>query len=169
MRKRLLLLSFVLLGTWGSYAQSGDLCGAVGAILRDGPNNFRNVRSPEPDKAEGRTLYRSQIKVPGTFISRFISSMGLFYEGGIKQATTPEALQADYMKYQTMLNSCLSAKGYVMREVPKHDKGLEQYKKILFMPDFKSGGTPPPGHVALDIDYNKLTGYYTLLIYIYEK
>lgn len=151
------------------HAQDGDFCGAITAILRDAPSQFRDVRSPEPDNSEGNVMYKCQIKVPGTFIARFVQAMGLFYEGGIKQARTAEELQPEFEKYKAMLNQCLSEKGYIMREVPNHNKGMEQFKKILFMPDFKSGDTPSPGHAALEINQNKMTGLYTLIVFIYEK
>ncbi len=168
--KRLIITVAVSLIAVSTYAQKNDFCDAVSAILKDAPNQFRNIRNPNPEKGGQNSItYKSGINIPGTIISRFISSMGFFYEGALKQAKTPEGLKDDYEHYKTILNTCLESKGYKMRLTPNYITGLENYKKVIFMPDFKASATPPIGHVALEVDFNKTSGMYTLIIYIFEK
>ena len=165
---RSILLFIFCAFTISTQAQNKDFCDAVNVILRDGKNQFRNVRNPVADKMQGNTMFKSQINVPGTIASRFIVSGSMFYEGALKQAKTPEELADAYTSYRNILNDCLASKGYVMREVQNHNKGLEKYHKTLFMPDFKAGDSAPSGHIAMEMDYNKLSGMCTLTLYIYE-
>lgn len=168
MLKRLYSVLIFCVVAVGASAQNKDFCTAVNVILRDAQNSFRNVRNPDPDKIQGSTMYKSQVNVPGTIVSRFMKSGSFFYEGALKQGKTPEELAEEYTRYRNLINSCLAGKGYVMREVPNMNKGLEKYHKTLFMPDFKLGDKRPTGHIAMDMDYNKVSGLCTLTLYIYE-
>lgn len=169
-KKALLGTAFFLLGLTNSFAQKTDFCTAVSVILKDAPNQFRNVRQPDAERGgSGSTIYKSNINVPGSIISRFISSMGLFYEGALKQAPTTDLLKPDYDRIIEELNTCLTPMGYVKRSVPNYIKGLEGFKKVMFMPDFKASTTPPIGHVTIEVDFNKDSKQYTLILYIFEK
>ncbi len=151
-------------------AQISDFCDAVSTILKDGPNQFKNIRHPDPERSGGNGLvYKSNINVPGTIISRFVASMGMFYEGALKQAPTSDLIKPEYDRIIAELNECLIAKGYAMRSAPNYIKGLESFKKIMFMPDFKASATPPYGHVTLEVDFNKESKQYTLILYIFQK
>ncbi len=168
-KRALLGAALSLLCITNTYAQKTDFCDAVSAILKDGPNEFKNIRHPDAERSGGNGLvYKSNINVPGSIISRFVASMGLFYEGALKQAPTTDLIKPEYNRIIAELNSCLVPKGYVMRSVPNYIKGLESFKKIMFMPDFKAT-TPPVGHVTLEVDYNKDSKQYTLILYIFQK
>ena len=169
-RKVILAAALSMFALSHTYAQKTEFCDAVSAILKDGPNEFKNIRHPDPERSGGNGLvYKSNINVPGSIISRFVASMGLFYEGALKQAPTPELIKPEYDRIIAELNDCLAPKGYAMRSVPNYIKGLESFKKIMFMPDFKASTTPPVGHVTLEVDFNKDSKQYTLILYIFQK
>lgn len=167
-----LLFCMVLLAVAGNgYAQKSDFCNAVVAILRDAPNEFRNVHAPTPGQSNGNLIYAPSINVPGCTAARFIKAMSFVYQGALKQSAKLEDIKDAYEQYKNQLNTCLEPKGYAMRLTPNFTKGLEDYKKALYMPDFKKAGeeTPPAGHVAMEVDYNKDSRLYTLLLFIYAK
>ena len=167
--KKSLVFCLLFLGVTGvARAQQSDFCAAVNVILGDAINHFNNVRHPEPDKVSDG-IYKCTIPVPGVSVSRFILGRYFFYEGALKQAKTAEELKPDFNKYKDWLYSCITSKGYIMREAQNRTPGLEQYKKIMFIADFSKNGPPAAGHITLDIDYNKISGLYTILLYIYEK
>lgn len=168
--KNLLFIFIFFIGCMrNASAQQSDFCSAVSVILKDAVDHFRNVRHPDPENIASGTTYKCTIPVPGVSVARFIAATNLFYEGALKQAKTADELKPEFDKYKEWLNACLSSKGYIMREVPNRNPGLEKYKKVMFMADFSQNGPPAIGHVTLDIDYNKISGLYTILLYIYEK
>lgn len=169
MKKLLILCILFVCATQYANAQQSDFCAAVSVILKDAVNHFRNVHHPEPDKINGEAIYKCTIPVPGISVARFIMAKNVFYEGALKQGKIADELKPEFDKYKTWLSACLTGKGYVMREVPNRTPGLEQYKKVMFIADFSQDGPPAAGHVTLDIDYNKISGLYTILLYIYEK
>jgi hypothetical protein len=112
----------------------------------------------------------SGIKVPGTIGSRFVVSMGSFYEGAFFQTYNKDELKPYYDKYKDLLNACLASQGYVLSQSDNFYPGLADYKKIILMQEPKSDtlvGTPPP-HVTMEAAYNKDAKNYTLVMYIFE-
>lgn len=160
--------------SFSAVAQQEDdkeiFCDAVRVILKDGVNQFRNVRGRMIESGINLNAYNSSIAIPGIFKARFVGSMGLFYEGAIKQTANLDEIKPLYEQYKKQLDDCLSTSGYKMKFRDNFFPGLADYKKVVYMPIFKEGEeTVANGHVTLEVDFNKNNGTYTLLIYIFEK
>jgi len=169
MKKTILL--FVLLGTvFFSYAQQGDFCDAVNTIMRDGPNKFRNIRGQVLNASANATIWDCGVKVPGTINSRFVASMGLFYEGAFLQTRDKGALKAVYDSCALLLDSCLLSHGYTLSKNDNFYPGLGDYKKLVYINDVAddSFAVNAPPHVTLEAAYNKDAGTYTIVMYIFE-
>ena len=82
--------------------------------MRDAPNKFRNTRGKLKDANANATIWNCEIKIPGTISSRFVASMGLFYEGAFLQTPNKDDLKAIYDKYKAKLDSCLIPLGYTL-------------------------------------------------------
>ena len=160
------------------YSQQGDFCNAITTIIRDAPNKFRNIRGKLIDANQNATLWASGITVPGTIGSRFVYSMGLFYEGAFFQSKNEYELKAVYDKCRGILNDCLAPQGYIMTQSDNLYPGLSDYKKIIFMIDEKDNATQdvkdktkplsPPAHITMEANYNKEVNKYTVVMYIFE-
>ena len=167
-----LLLTFVLFLFPAALMAQGDddFCEAVSVILRDAPNQFRNVRTNITQTSVGAATYKSGINVPGTLNSRFVSSMGVFYEGALCQSTDISVIKTAYEKYKIKLNDCLAGKGFKMSLLENLTPGLADYKKVSYLPAFDKDTDlrTLKGHVTMEVDYRKETGLYTLIFYIYR-
>lgn len=150
--------------------QSEAVCDAIGVIVRDAPNKFRNIRGKLMDANSSATLWECGVSIPGTLKSRFVASMGLFYEGAFLQTQKIEEVGPVYEKYKSELNTCLSAMGYKMSLQDNFYPGLQQLKKLVFMQEISEGVTPalPPAHIALEATYSKDLGIYTVVLYIFD-
>lgn len=156
-----------------SHAQSSDFCNAVNTIVRDAPNKFRNVRGKTLQANQNVTMWDCSIKVPEVIGSRFVASMGLYYEGAFFQTKNSDEVKAAYDKYKKILASCLTANGYTMSESDNFYSGLSSCKKLVFMtegkeePDTTKPVLPPP-HIAMEVTYSKEVGKYTIVMFIFE-
>ena len=152
-----------------AYSQD-DFCNAVTAIIKDAPAKFRNIRGKVIESGQQAIIWDCGIKVPGTIGSRFVVSMGLFYEGAFFQTTNKDELKAYYDKYKELLSACLKSQGYVLSFSDNFYPGLADYKKIVLMPDVKEGTTADsaPAHVTMEAAYNKDLKNYTIVMYIFE-
>ena len=169
--KRLLgVIAFSLLAL-SSYAQGADFCEAVSAILRDAPNQFKNTRTKVMTTTAGSTTYKCGIPVPGTINSRVVASMGVFYEGAVYQSKTTVGLKEHYDHYKKLLSDCLVPKGFSVRSGDNFYPGLVDFKKVMFMPVSEDGKgyRKGVGHASMEVDYNKQSGLYTLIFYIFEQ
>ncbi len=175
-----LLLLLSTAGYSAVFAQNDDFCKAIMAIVNDAPNSFRNIKGA-PLKSPG--MWECGINVPGTIASRFVYAMGLYYEGGFFQTKNKADLKAAYEKYKDILTGCLAAKGYTVTAVDNFYPGLGDYKKLIFMreekdepavttskqkPLPKSKQSLPPAHFAMEVDYSKELGKYTVVMFIFE-
>jgi hypothetical protein len=114
--------------------------------------------------------WSSGIKIPGTIASRFVASMGLFYEGAFLQTKNKNELREAYEKNKILLNNCLSANGYVLSSLPNFYPKMEDLKKIAWMVEPGENTKPAnaPAHITLEATFNKDIGNYTLVMYIFE-
>ncbi len=169
-RKALLILVVATSASAMVYGQSDEFCRAVSAITRDAPNQFRNVRGNALNAGLNAFIWASSIKVPGTINSRFVGSSGLFYEGALFQSKNKDEVAPAYDKYKSMLNECLSAKGYKMANHPNFYQGMTAYKKLVFMQEIDPGTkqVSPPPHITMEVTYNKDMSLYTIVFYIFE-
>jgi hypothetical protein len=169
-KKICLLLLFIGAGWQMVYSQQGDFCNAVTAIMRDAPNKFRNIRGKTIDANYRATIWAPGIIVPGTISSRFVASMGLFYEGAFIQTVNKDDLRSVYDKYKGLLNSCLAPQGYTLSYSDNFYPGLRDYKKVAFMPELKEDvkTTAIPPHITMEATYSKEVGKYTIVMYIFE-
>ena len=155
-----------------AYAQSDEVCNAISTIVRDAPNKFRNVRGKTMEANGQATMWECSIKVPGTVGSRFVASMGLFYEGAFFQTANVNDLKEAYAKYKSILSACLLPKGYTLSAADNFSPGLKDYKKLIFMPkdadepQIKSSNLPP--HITMEVTYSKEVGKYTIVMFIFE-
>jgi hypothetical protein len=167
---RSLFFLFVSLFSFITANAQNDFCNAASAIVGDAPNQFRNIRG-NVIKARGTAIFwECGITVPGTISSRFVSSNGLFYEGALFQTKNKDEVKTVYDKYKSLLKDCFSSRQYKMYLQDNFYPGLEDYKKLAFMPllqDDKKPGLPPP-HITMEATYNKTVGYYTVVMYIFE-
>lgn|GEM_PF-864791 len=151
-------------------AQQTDFCDAITAILRDAPNKFRDIRGKKINASQSALVWESGIKVPGTIASRFVAQSGIFYQGAVFQTRDIYDLKDEYLKYKKILDACLLPKGMTLSASDNFKPGLSQYKKLSYLPPLEGEASleKMTGHVAMDVDYSKDTGYYTILIFIYE-
>ncbi len=168
--KRILLLLLITISQPVVYAQQDDFCDAINAILRDAPNKFRNIRGNLVNAGSSATTWACGIKVPGTINSRFVYSMGLFYEGAFFQTKNKDEVKLVYEKYRGLLLDCFSPQGYILSVQDNFFPGMKEYKKLVFMPTVKDD-TPPgaaPPHITMEATYSKQVGFYTVVMYIFE-
>ncbi len=175
-----LLLLLAATGLSPAYSQNDDFCKAVMAIVNDAPNSFRNIKGAP---LKGGSMWECGIKVPGTIASRFVYVTGICYEGAFFQTWDKKEVKGAYEKYKDILANCLAAKGYTMTAVDNFYPGLGDYKKLIFMleekdepvvskPKLKSTPKPkrplPPAHFAMEVNYSKEVGKYTIGMFIFE-
>lgn len=165
----LLFVLFVSLKPEQLLAQA-DFCEAVTAIYRDAPNEFRNVRTQLIESGPGMEIYRSGVPVPGTTSSRFVNSRGRFFEAAVFQTDSIGKLAPYYEKYKDLLKTCAEANGLHMNTHENFYPGLANYRKVVYLPEYdgKTDMKKLPGHFTLEVDYNKLSGLYTIIFYIFE-
>jgi hypothetical protein len=169
LRKFALLVLLVAVCNAASYGQQDDFCEAIEVIIKDAPNKFRNVRGKLTDASMKTGIWESSIKVPGTIASRFISSMGLFYEGAFYQTKQRDSLRAPYEKFKQKLSDCLIPQGYSLTSCDNFHAGLGEYKKLLFMREITSDDkAAAPGHVSMEVEYSKELGSYSIVMFIFE-
>jgi hypothetical protein len=169
MRRFLLMLMLSMVNIC-VYGQDDDFCDALNAIARDAPNKFRNIKGNVMQETGSAVTWACGVKVPGTISSRFVASMGLFYEGAVFQAKNKEELKAIYDKYRGQINACLAPQGYIVSLSPNFAPGLENLKKVVFMKEPGENIKPDnaPAHMAMEALYSKETRLYVIVVYIYE-
>ena len=168
---RILVIFIAGLMVFGkAIGQQGDFCDAISVIMRDAPNKFRNVRGKLQQANVNATFWDCSINVPGTLKSRFVASMGLFYEGAFMQSKNKDDVQSVYDTYKALLSSCLGAQDFKMTIQPNFFPGMEAYKKLVYMQEIKDDVQMdhPPAHTALEATYSKDLGTYTVVMYIFE-
>ncbi len=168
---RFLIFFLIGIAAWTeTMGQQDDFCDAVSAIMRDAPNKFKNIRGKLQQANSTATLWDCGIKIPGTIKSRFVASMGLFYEGAFIQPKNKDDIQSVYDTYKGLLNKCLGAQGYKQSTQKNFYPGLDQYKKLVFMLDASEDDKSehPPAHAALEATYSKDLGIYTVVMYIFD-
>ena len=153
------------------YCQQSDFCDAVTTIMRDAPNKFRNIKGKVLQSNISAVIWDCGVKVPGTISSRFVLSMGSFYEGAFFQTREKEEIKTNYDNCKDRLVACLAPQGYTMSLTANFYAGLEAYKKIVFMKEPGEGkkiDSLPP-HIAMEVVYNKDAKNYTIIMYIFEQ
>jgi len=166
--KRLLLISYGIAGlSTATLAQANNFCNGITKILADGKSKFDNTRGERLSVNETGITWASKVDVQGVIKARFVSAMGLFYEGAVFQTKNIDEIPAIYDKYKTQLSDCLLNKGYKLSTVDNFNAGLAQYKKLVFMNMNDEAALPPP-HVSMEVTYYKPGQLYTIVIYIYE-
>ena len=159
-----------MLGFGAKLWAQDDFCDAISVILRDAPNEFRNIRTNLTQTSVGMKIYKSGVIVPGTINSRFVYTMGNFYEGALAQSRDLAVIKVAYDQYKKKLEGCLKPKGLSMKFVDNFTPGLSAYKKVIYMPPVSKNTDlkAQKGHVSMEVDYNKNSGLYTLIFYIYQ-
>ena len=167
---RKLLLAILVFGIGHTYAQQSDFCDAITTIIRDAPNQFRDIRGNMIKSDYNTIFWKSGIKVPGSIGTRFVASMGLFCECAFFQTKNKSEVKPVYDKYKRLLSSCLVPKGYTLLLHPNFYPGLSDYKKLVFMREIKGDekADTPPAHVTLETTYNKDVGKYTIVMFIFQ-
>jgi len=168
--KRYFLAIAALFCGLAANGQPEGFCDAVNAILRDAPNQFRNVHGGMKESNATASVFKSNIKVPGTLNSRFVSSMGLFYEGALFQSSDKEVITRGYDEYKEGLRHCLEAQGYHMTSVDNWVPQTHDFRKLIFTKNLPADADVKtmPGHVTMEVDYDKTRDLYTLSFYIFD-
>ncbi|NDC42433.1 MAG: hypothetical protein EBZ77_12945 [Chitinophagia bacterium] len=114
--------------------------------------------------------FNSSIHIPGAIKERFVTSRGEFYEGAMAQAHDADSLMIDYQLLSAMLDSCLLPQQFHKSKQPTFDPKVTMFKKIAYLPEYNANTdyTSLKGHVAMEVDYNKANGTYTLELFIYQ-
>lgn len=165
------LILFIIVTCYvNTYGQGDDFCNAITTIVRDAPNKFRNIKGKITESNANATMWACGITVPGTIGSRFVSSMGLFYEGVFFQTRNKDGLKASYDKYLAVMSNCLVPAGYKLSMQDNFSTGMESYKKAVFLPlsDGETKPGIPKGHFAMETIYSKEMNQYTIVMYIFE-
>ncbi len=166
----LIVLLFAFNPGYTAFGQDEDFCNAVLTITHDGVNKFRNTRGKLLDANMNATNWACGIKIPGTINSRFVASMGLFYEGAFYQTRNKDSVRAVYDKYKDLLRNCLKGEGFKMSTQDNFFPGMSAYKKLVFMQEMKEDAkvASAPPHLAMEATYSKDIGLYTVVLYIFE-
>ncbi len=151
-------------------AQTNSFNESLAVIMRDAPNQFKNIKGKIISNSQFSIVWDCGIKIPGTIASRFVYAKGTFYEGALLQTSDIKDIGAVYQHYINLLDSSLSPLGYTRSESDNFFSGLELYKKVAFLPTIKPGthieNAPP--HLALEVTGSKEKGQYTVVLFIYE-
>lgn len=143
-----------------------DFCTALKGLVDDASHKFAKSRGATTVANAQVVKWECQTKLPGVISARIVSSMGVFYEGAMYQTASKDSMMMVYNQNIKALNSCLG-QAYKHTEVAKYDKGAEDFKKQVYIRTDDDADMPPP-HLALDVDYNKEDGKYTLLLFVLE-
>jgi hypothetical protein len=169
---RRILLTLLVYTIAYSYtcAQTDDFCDAITAIVRDAPNQFRNIKGKAIRAGTNALAWECGIKVSGSIDSRFVASNGLFYEGAFFQSKNKNEVRAAYDKYKELLGFCLQLQGYKLTVQDNFYPGMSSYKKLAFMPEIKGDIKLQdlPAHVTMETTYSKDVDKYTIVVYIFE-
>jgi hypothetical protein len=168
--KRILFFIIASVVSTSAFAQARDsFCTALHDVIADAPHQFILTKGAEMDANETAIKWDCNIPVPGVLSARVVSAMGLFYEGALCQTTSIDEVKKVYDKYKMALTVCLVGDGYKLTTSDNFNKGLEDFRKLIYMlPATDSTQTPPP-HVSMEVDYYKPTGVYTVILYVWEK
>lgn len=168
--KSFLLFIIVSIITTSSYAQARDsFCVALHDVLADAAHQFILTKGPTTDVNETAVKWDCNIPIPGVISARVVSAMGLFYEGALCQAKSIDDVRVVYNKYKVALDNCMLGDGYKLTMVDNYNKGLEDFKKLIYMLPATDADVNPPPHVSLEVDYYKPSGIYTVILYVWEK
>ncbi|MBC7554025.1 MAG: hypothetical protein H7257_08600, partial [Taibaiella sp.] len=132
LKKAGILISILFIAFINNAHAQDDFCEAVSVILKDAPNQFKNVRTNLVQTSVNLKVYKTGVKVPGTINSRFVDSRGLFYEGALYQSKDLSSMRAYYDKYKKLLEDCLAPKGLKMKFNENFYPGLSEYKKVVY-------------------------------------
>ncbi len=167
--KRLLLI-VALLANFCTHAQENEFCTALHTIMKDAPNQFKNIRGKTMKAGGQSSIWTCGITIPGTISSHFVSYMGLFYEGAVYASKDKSGLANAYKEYKSKLSDCLLSQGYEISYTPNFYPEMGDFKKVAFLKSKRENiaGKDAPAHVALEALYNKTVGMYTVVFYIYE-
>jgi hypothetical protein len=167
--RKVLCVTAACLVQYSVFAQE-DFCDAINTIIRDAPSRFHNTRGKMLQSSPGAGMWECMIKVPGTISSRFVSSMGAFYEGALYQATTKDGMKQAYDKWKTELSNCLAPQGYKIWFQDNFYPGMAEFKKVVFMKELGSDTKvgSEPAHMTMEAQYSKATGRYAIVMFIYE-
>jgi hypothetical protein len=166
------IISFVLVAmviNTSVYAQADVFCTVLHTLIADAANKFIMTKGATIDANEDAIKWECNTAVPGVRSARVVSFMGLFYEGALYQTKSADSLQQVYNKYKQELSICLVGDQYKLTAADNFNKGLEQYKKLIFIrpaTDTTLAGMPP--HVSMEVDYSKPDSTYTVLLFVWE-
>jgi hypothetical protein len=151
-------------------AQDDGFKDALTTIMRDAPNQFRNIKGRQVSDNMYNIVWDCGVKIPGMVAARFVYSKGTFYEGALLQTDDTTAVRTAYNHYIQVLDGCLKPQGYTALATENLKPGAEPWDKVAFLPHL-APETPLekcPSHVALEVTYSKERQNYTLELYIYE-
>ena len=162
----LVLLTLVNLN---STAQSSEFYDGVTTIMRDAPNQFRNIRGKTVSDNFFAIVWESGIKLPGALAARFVFSKGMSYECAFLQTNNIADVKGVYDRYVSLLDSCLKPMGYTMSLSDNFFPGMAEYKKVAFLPEIDpEKGEKSKPHLAIEVTYSKEKQLYTVVLFIYE-
>lgn len=169
--KTILLVLSILLSAFSAGAQVRDsFCVAIHDVLTDAGRQFILCKGPTTDVNETAVKWDCNIPIPGVISARIVSAMGLFYEGALCQTKSIDEVRTAYNKYKAALDACLSGDGYNLTTVDNFNKGLEDFRKLIYMlPVTDANMQNPPPHVSMELEYYKPAGIYTVILYIWAK
>jgi hypothetical protein len=169
MKKCFSLLFAICIYCSYAHAQEAAFCDALSTIMNDAPNKFRNIRGDVVASGMNDIAWSCTIKVPGVYKSRFVSSMGYFYEGAFLQTKDTAYLKPIYDTCKAMLDHCLLPQGYQLFRSPNFESMLGAYSKLVYMLDSKDDNpAKAPPHVALEVLYNKDRSVYNITMYVFD-
>ncbi len=170
MKQFILSLSAVVALSTAAQAQSSSFCEGVHDVLKDAPNDYRNILGRMMESTTSGTMWSSTVKIPGVVGYRIVSAMGYFYEGAFIQTTDKNKLKPLYDEYTEKLKACLAPDGYKLSYQENFIAGLSDFRKVIFMKDIKPGTDAKdlPPHVTMEALYNKDIGKFALVMFIFN-
>lgn len=167
MLKKILFLILFIIPTVLTRAQPQGFCDGIDQLVRAAPNSFKSVKDSVLKINERGIVWGCKVKIPGVIAGRIISIMGLRYEGAVFQSKNLDEVKQAYDTYKGYLDGCLLNRGYKLSYGDNFYKGLESYKKLVYISD-KGGDTAPPPHISMETDFTKQTGMYTIVLYVWQ-
>lgn len=167
MWKKIIFAFVIMIAAVNAQAQQMDFCNAVDSVIAAAKSKFVHVKGQEISNSNFGISWESRVQIPGNIRSRIVSSMGTFYEGALYQTKDKETIGEYYDRYEALLDSCLVPQGYKLSKAENFNKGIEHYKKLVYMNMGEDAAVPPP-HVSMEVDFYKPTGIYTMVLYVWE-
>jgi hypothetical protein len=158
----------IVITGWRVQVQDNEFTHAVRTIMRDAPDEFRDIKGKERSNSMFAVVWDCGVPVPGTIASRFVFSKGLYYEGALVQTGDTAMVRKVYLEYAAKLDTFLLPMKYERSDFENFNPGLSTFPKITYLPEHSGKSKERPPHLALEVTADKELKTYTVVLFIYQ-